>query len=101
MSPIQKFGFIIDRLSYVFSEASLLRLFRLVPSEDFQRITKISDIMREHSQRIIDEKKVALRKGNDALSHAVGEGKDIMSICRTCPSSSRSPSEPLMLRCDA
>ncbi|KAM5545440.1 hypothetical protein V8D89_000478 [Ganoderma adspersum] len=77
----QKFGFLIEQLSYVFSDASLRRLLRMVSHENVQHLTRISDTMREHSQKIIDEKKAALKKGNDALSHAVGEGKDIMSIC--------------------
>ncbi|PIL34530.1 cytochrome P450 [Ganoderma sinense ZZ0214-1] len=79
--PIAKFGFIVEQLSWVCSDAALMWLLRLVPSENMRRMLKIVDTMREHSQRIIDEKKAALEKGNDALEHAVGEGKDIMSIC--------------------
>ena len=44
---------------------------------------KISDIMTQRSQKIIDEKKAALAKGDAGLAHEIGEGKDIMSICRT------------------
>ena len=43
---------------------------------------KISDIMTQRSQKIIDEKKAALAKGDAGLAHEIGEGKDIMSICR-------------------
>lgn len=50
-------------------------------NENVQHLVRISDTVREHSQKIIDEKKTALKKGDDALSHDVGEGKDIMSIC--------------------
>ncbi|KAM5545452.1 hypothetical protein V8D89_000490 [Ganoderma adspersum] len=81
ISPVVMFGFLIEQLSYVFSDATLLWLLGLVPNQDLQHVMKISNTMREHSQRIIDEKKAALKKGNDALAHAVGEGKDIMSIC--------------------
>nr|VWO94959.1 Cytochrome P450 monooxygenase CYP52X1 [Ganoderma boninense] len=81
IGPIVKFGFLVEQFSWIFSDAALLWLLSLIPSEDMRRMLKITDTMREHSQRIIDEKKAALKKGNDALKHAVGEGKDIMSIC--------------------
>nr|VWO98257.1 Putative tyrosine-protein kinase AmsA (EC (Amylovoran biosynthesis membrane-associated protein AmsA) [Ganoderma boninense] len=73
-----KFKFLVEQLSWVFSDASLLWLLSLIPSKDMRRMLKITDTMRKHSQRIIDEKKAALKKGNDALKRAVGEGKDIM-----------------------
>ena len=38
--------------------------------------------MTQRSQKIIDEKKAALAKGDAGLAHEIGEGKDIMSICR-------------------
>lgn len=80
-SRFQKFGFLIKQLSYLFSDASLRWLLRLMSNENVQHLMRISDAMREHSQEIIDEKKAALKKGVGALSHEVGEGKDIMSIC--------------------
>ncbi len=39
--------------------------------------------MHENSLRIVEERKAALSKGDDALLQEVGEGKDIMSVCRT------------------
>ncbi len=44
----------------------------------------ISDTMARRSEEIIGAKKSALAKGDDELAHRVGEGKDIMSILRTC-----------------
>ena len=44
----------------------------------------IRDTMERHSKEIIAEKKAALAKGDAALALEVGEGKDIMSICRAC-----------------
>ena len=44
---------------------------------------QIYDTMERRSAEIIAEKKAALSKGDAALAHEVGEGKDIMSICRT------------------
>ena len=42
----------------------------------------IYDTMERRSREIIVEKKALLAKGDAALAHEVGEGKDIMSICR-------------------
>ena len=42
----------------------------------------ISATMRRRSQEIIEEKKAALRMGDDVMLQEVGEGKDLMSICR-------------------
>ena len=41
--------------------------------------------MERRSREIIMEKKALLAKGDAALAHEVGEGKDIMSICRAPP----------------
>ena len=57
-------------------------LLRMFPQKDVRHIMQISDTMSQRSQEIIEEKKAALREGNEALSHQVGEGKDLMSICR-------------------
>ena len=45
----------------------------------------IYDTMERRSREIIMEKKTLLAKGDAALAHEVGEGKDIMSICRPPP----------------
>ena len=37
--------------------------------------------MDRRSREIVAEKKALLAKGDAALAHEVGEGKDIMSIC--------------------
>ena len=39
--------------------------------------------MENRSREIIAEKKAQLKRGDAALAHEIGEGKDIMSICRT------------------
>ena len=41
---------------------------------------EISDIMHERSVLIYNLKKDALEKGDEALKHQIGEGRDIMSI---------------------
>ncbi|TFK93403.1 cytochrome P450 [Polyporus arcularius HHB13444] len=56
------------------------RIVEALPINNIQRLKDISDIMYERSVLIYNEKKAALEKGDDALKHQVGEGRDIMSI---------------------
>lgn len=58
------------------------RVLEMVPSQNMRRMMAISDTMARRSLEIITEKKTALLKGDDALVHQVGEGKDIMSLLR-------------------
>lgn len=53
-----------------------------VPIYALQRARKIVDIMHNTSVRIFNQKKEALRKGEDAVVQQVGRGKDIMSVLR-------------------
>ena len=53
-----------------------------VPSHNVQRLKEIADVMHERSVLIFNGKKAALEKGDDALKHQVGEGRDVMSILR-------------------
>ena len=74
-------------LSYDFFARFLPRkwirfMYKHTPSEPTRKIMQIADTMALRSQQIINEKKSALAKGDAALEHQVGEGKDIMSICR-------------------
>ena len=77
------FIFLIPTLSYIFSDDTIRTFLRLLPVRSIRKMMKISDTMARRSREIIAEKKAALAKGDDALAHEVGEGKDIMSICRT------------------
>lgn len=45
-------------------------------------MVEIIDVMHETSTKILEGKKEALEKGDDAVVHQVAEGKDIMSILR-------------------
>ncbi|KAH9846410.1 cytochrome P450 [Lenzites betulinus] len=56
------------------------QVLEMVPSQNMRRMMAISDTMARRSIEIITEKKTALLKGDDALVHQVGEGKDIMSL---------------------
>ena len=82
MTRVRLLAFTIEHLSYVFSNETIRRILRLVPHKELQRLLDISDTMFRRSQEIIHERKAALRKGDAAMMAQVGEGKDIMSICR-------------------
>lgn len=64
------------------SDPMLRRFLSAFPNKNLRQIMEISNTMHKRSQEIIDEKKAALRKGDDAMLHTIGEGKDLMSICR-------------------
>ena len=66
-------------------------MLRVWPQKSFRDVMKISDIMTQRSQKIIDEKKAALAKGDAGLAHEIGEGKDIMSTL-----GKESPSSPFL-----
>ena len=79
---VRLLGFTIETLSYVFSNETIRRILRLMPHKELQRLLDISDTMFQRAQEIIDQRKNALRMGDEAIKAEVGEGKDIMSICR-------------------
>ena len=54
----------------------------MIPHKRVQRLNKIIHVMHNRSVEIVTEKKVALSRGDEALSRQVGEGKDVMSILR-------------------
>lgn len=56
------------------------RVVDMLPSSNIQRMKDISDILHARSVQIFNEKKAALARGDDAIKHQIGEGRDIMSI---------------------
>ncbi|KAI8995433.1 cytochrome P450 [Trametes punicea] len=56
------------------------RVVDMIPVHTVQRLKDISDIMHARSVLIFNEKKAQLARGDEALKHQVGEGRDIMSI---------------------
>lgn len=61
------------------------RVVDMLPSPNIQRMKDISDILHARSVQIFNEKKAALARGDDAIKHQIGEGRDIMSIlCESC-----------------
>ena len=57
---------------------------KYIPHAGFQRLCEISDTVSESSIKILEEKKDAIERGGEALKQQLVEGKDIMSILRTC-----------------
>ncbi|PIL34328.1 cytochrome P450 [Ganoderma sinense ZZ0214-1] len=55
-------------------------LLDLVPIPKVQRLKTIVDVMSERLKKIYLAKKAALESGDEALLHALGEGKDVMSV---------------------
>ena len=51
-----------------------------LPQAFVQRMRHISDALHAQSLRIVNEKRTALERGDEALKYQVGEGKDIMSV---------------------
>ncbi|TBU25722.1 cytochrome P450 [Dichomitus squalens] len=80
LSRLHFLGFIVTAVSYILSDNAIRVILRHFPHAETRRMMNISDTMMRRSQEIIDGKKDALRKGDEALARQVGEGKDIMSI---------------------
>ena len=72
----------IQKLSWYLPDTLSRTLLRLSSNKRLSKLMSIYDTMERRSREIIVEKKALLAKGDAALEHEVGEGKDIMSICR-------------------
>ncbi|EIM81571.1 cytochrome P450 [Stereum hirsutum FP-91666 SS1] len=53
---------------------------RLLPSKNIKLLIDATEVMDETSKKVFYHKKEALEKGDDAVVHQMGEGRDIMSI---------------------
>ncbi|KAH9941100.1 cytochrome P450 [Epithele typhae] len=71
----------VRQLSWLLSDSAIRTYFRTFPSATVREVQRTSDTMATRSAAIVQQKKAALEKGDAALKHEVGEGKDIMSIC--------------------
>ncbi|KAM5542007.1 hypothetical protein V8D89_004317 [Ganoderma adspersum] len=74
-------SFTVQGLSYVLPDWIIRRILRATPTKQVQKIMDISDVIVNRSREIIEEKREILLKGDVAMAHQVGEGKDLMSIC--------------------
>ena len=54
----------------------------MLPSPRIQRVKDITDKAHSGCRRIFEEKKAALKRGDQEMLHTVGEGKDVMSVLR-------------------
>ncbi|TBU31450.1 cytochrome P450 [Dichomitus squalens] len=80
LARILLMGFFLPGVSRVISDDTIRAILRRYPHKEVRNMMSVSDTMMRRSQEIIVEKKEALKKGDEALTHRVGEGKDIMSI---------------------
>jgi hypothetical protein len=55
---------------------------KIFPWKALKEICSIVDVMDETSMKVFEDKKRTLSKGDDAVLHQVGEGRDIVSIVR-------------------
>ncbi|KAI1786391.1 cytochrome P450 [Ganoderma leucocontextum] len=74
-------SFAVQALSHVLPDWIIRRILRATPTKQVQKIVDISDVIVNRSREIIAEKRAVLLKGDVAMAHQVGEGKDLMSIC--------------------
>lgn len=63
-------------------------LARIVPSRKYQNFRRIIWMLDSHARALLYSKRAALEKGDEAVVHQVGEGKDILSILSTLLTSS-------------
>ena len=64
------------------------KIVELVPFPKIRRLKEIVDTMDRHSRLLYKEKKQALEKGDEEVTHQIAEGKDILSVMSTCISTS-------------
>ena len=77
---------LLPYIANIGSPAFRRRVVEMLPSKDLQRMVEITDTLHERSVHIYNLKKDALEKGDEALKHQIGEGRDIMSILCEYPS---------------
>ncbi len=58
------------------------QIVELIPNANVQSLKKIVDTMYQRSTDIVNEKKAAMDKGDEAVLRQFSEGNDIMSILR-------------------
>lgn len=58
------------------------RLLQWIPFKRLHTLKNVVDTMHRRAAEIFNEKKALLDRGDEALHHQVGEGKDLMSILR-------------------
>ncbi|KAH9929175.1 cytochrome P450 [Fomitopsis serialis] len=77
--PLRLFRPLLPLATKIGSPAFQRKMIDLIPSAKLRRAKQISDEIQNHSRIIFEEKKRAMREGDEAVTHQIGEGKDIMS----------------------
>ncbi|KAI0738106.1 cytochrome P450 [Daedaleopsis nitida] len=80
MSHVPLFLSTAIAMSRFFSDSTIRSISRLLPFPHVRKMLSIADTMAIRSKVIIDEKKTALRNGDEEIVQRVQEGKDLMSI---------------------
>ena len=62
-----------------------------LPIPNWSELLEVIKTMETQSKNIFYEKRRALEKGDEAIVHQIGEGKDIMSILSTSSSDIGTP----------
>ena len=75
---------LLPSLPDIGSPAFRAKLVDIIPHEGVQLMKKFIDAMYRRSIEIYREKIRALELGDEEVTKQVGEGKDIISILRTC-----------------
>ncbi|RPD69487.1 cytochrome P450 [Lentinus tigrinus ALCF2SS1-7] len=61
-------------------DATRRKIMGMIPQSGLQELSRISGILNRRSVEIYEDKKRALKQGDEAVMRQIGEGKDIMSI---------------------
>ena len=71
---------LLPYVSNVGTAAFRRRVVEMLPMDSVRDLRRISDTLHERSVSIYREKKEALEKGDEAVTHQISEGRDILSI---------------------
>ncbi|KAI0355907.1 cytochrome P450 [Trametes cingulata] len=74
------FRWTLPYLVHIGTPAFRRKVMQWIPMERLHKLQHVVDIMHRRAAEIYREKKALLEKGDQALLHQVGEGKDLMSV---------------------
>ena len=82
--PLVVFGDFLLPLSNIGSAAFRRWIVEHVPNKRVQHVRGLIDTLYSHACEIVEMKKTALARGDEAVAQQLGQGKDIMSRLRKC-----------------
>ncbi|KAI0806607.1 cytochrome P450 [Fomes fomentarius] len=77
---IQWARFLFPYLPYLGPSWFRRAILDLIPSKTIQKAKEVTDVVNKPSEELVNAKKAALGKGEEDVTHRVGEGKDVLSI---------------------